>query len=207
MATYIISSGRGNGFYTLREEWTEVRGEWVWEKSRHIATLARDWEKAVEKAKTYITKGDRLLGSKFDLNEWGEADIEKFVYEPSPEEVERRRLAKIEAEKREQEYQEQKAKEKAIWEKAEPVPVTDERVEFCGVIEKTYSKESEWGTQYRLFFVDDRGFKLNGGLGKAFDGLWNKEGTRVKFTAKVKPSDHDIKFGFYSRPTKVEVLD
>ena len=69
-----------------------------------------------------------------------------------------------------------------------------------------------------MFFVDDRGFKLNGSVGKAFEEKYDfdedgdyrtrtlDEGTRVSFVAKVTPSDDDPKFGFFKRPNQVVLL-
>jgi len=65
-----------------------------------------------------------------------------------------------------------------------------------------------------MFFVDDRGFKLNGTLIKEtfIDDEGDEEvrfvddNVRVSFVAKVTPSDDDPKFGFIKRPNKVEVL-
>ena len=65
-----------------------------------------------------------------------------------------------------------------------------------------------------MFFIDDRGFKLNGSAIKETyideDGdeevRFFEDEARVSFVAKVTPSDDDPKFGFFKRPNKVEVL-
>mgnify|MGYP001190719078 CR=1 FL=1 len=220
---YYISVGQGNGMYTLREEYVVKTNYGLDVKHNYIRNLSRDWSKAITKAKEIVGDSDLFVGDEAHLNEWGDAD--KYHFQPytiSKEESERREAEAKAKAKDKAEAEAERAKEQRImqeaYDKAEPIPVTDERIKFTGVIEKTYFKDSQWGGSIRMFFVDDRGFKLNGSVGKAFvekydydeDGDYRTrtlaEGTRVSFVAKVTPSDDDPKFGFIKRPNKVEVL-
>ena len=215
---FYISVGQGNGMYTLREEYVIKTNHGLDVKHHYIKNLSRDWNKAVRKAKEFVGDKDLHIGSESDLNEWGEAykyDFKEYII--SEEEIQRREaLAKQKLKEKEERLEELRLEQEA-YDKAEPIPVTDDRIKFTGIIEQTYSKTTEWGIQFRMFFIDDRGFKLNGSMGKAFEEKYDfdedgdyctrllQEGTRVSFMASVKPSA-DPKFGFFKRPTKVELI-
>ena len=222
---FYISSGFGNGMYTLREHGYIPTNYGVKEEDRYVKNLARDYDKAVAKAEQhmidYVGDRDKLeLGKKWDLAKWGEAEKPDRWEAPelTPEEIAKREAeAKAKAEKKaiaDAEWAEIKRQEQEVYDKADPVPVTDERIKFTGVIEKTYHKDNQWGGQWRMFFIDDRGFKLNGSAIKETyideDGdeevRFFEDEARVSFVAKVTPSDDDPKFGFFKRPNKVEVL-
>jgi|TARA_R110000751_G_scaffold245730_1_gene345723 hypothetical protein len=87
---------------------------------------------------------------------------------------------------------------------AEPVPVTDARIQFTGEVIKTTYKEHylpngmEVGSQ-KCTLKDDRGFVVWG-------GNIGEKGDKVSFMATVVVSDNDPKFGFYKRPTKIQIL-
>jgi hypothetical protein len=55
----------------------------------------------------------------------------------------------------------------------------------------------------KMLVVTDTGWKVWGTMPAALDV---DRGARVRFTATVKPSDDDPHFGFFSRPTKAQVL-
>jgi len=231
MNTYFISSGFGNGMFTLRERYLVNTGFALEEKDEYVKNLSRDYDKAVAKAKEWVSdKGKLEVGKVWDLTKWGEAEKDWRYTAPelSAEEIAKReadaKAEEIKKAKEEAEYQEVLRQRQEAYDKAEPVPVTDERIQFTGVIEKTYHKDNQWGGQWRMFFVDDRGFKLNGALIKApyiiqrtgkqeiiNEGTEDEfkrtldcsEGDRVSFVAKVTPSDDDPKFGFFKRPTQV----
>jgi hypothetical protein len=215
---FYISVGQGNGMYTLREEYVVKTNYGLDVKHHYIRNLSRDWNKAIAKAKEIVGDNDLFVGDESHLNEWGDAD--KYYFEPytiSKEESERREIIAKQKAKAKAERIEELRLEQEAYDKAKPIPVTDNRIKFTGIIEKTYSKTTEWGIQFKMFFVDDRGFKLNGSMGKAFEEKYDfdedgdyrtrllQEGTRVSFMASVKPSA-DPKFGFFKRPTKVELL-
>jgi hypothetical protein len=216
---YYISVGQGNGMYTLREEYVVKTNYGLDVKHNYIRNLSRDWSKAITKAKEIVGDSDLFVGDESHLNEWGDAD--KYHFQPytiSKEESERREAEAKAKAKDKAEAEAERAKEQRImqeaYDKAEPVPVTDKRIKFTGVIETTYFKESQWGGSTKMFFVDDRGFKLNcTAIKETFiDDEGDEEvrfvddNVRVSFVAKVTPSDDDPKFGFIKRPNNVEVL-
>ena len=222
---YYISSGFGNGMYTLRVHSLIPTNYGINEEDRYVKNLSRDYDKAVAKAKEFVGDKDKLEISKaWVLEKWGEAEKNYRYVAPelTPEEIAKREAeaeakAKEEAEREAERLEVLRLRQEA-YDKAEAVPVTNERIKFTGVIEKTYFKDSQWGGSTRMFFVDDRGFKLNGSVGKVFEEKYDfdedgdyrtrtlNEGTRVSFVAKVQPSDDDPKFGFFKRPNQVEVL-
>lgn len=56
----------------------------------------------------------------------------------------------------------------------------------------------------KMLVRDDRGFKVYGTMPANLDAA---PGDRVTFTANLKPSNDDPKFGFLSRPTKAGKID
>lgn len=221
---FYISSGFGNGMFTLREHSLIHTNYGIKEDDRYIKNLARDYDKAVIKARQFVdSMGEYAVldeGKAWDLEKWGEAEKPNRWEAPvlSPKEI-----AKIEADKEAKEkakaeaqaerLEDERLKQEA-YDKAEPVPVTDKRIKFTGVIEKTYFTHNQWGGLTKMFFVDDRGFKLNGTAIK--ETFLDDEGdevtqyvdndVKVSFIAKVVPSDDDPKFGFIKRPNNVEVM-
>lgn len=95
-----------------------------------------------------------------------------------------------------------------VWEEektnAEPVPVTDERIQFTGEVIKTTFKDyvlpngMETSSQ-KCTVKDDRGFVVWG-------GDVGEKGDKVTFMATVTVSDNDPKFGFFKRPTKIQQI-
>jgi len=87
---------------------------------------------------------------------------------------------------------------------AEPVPVTDERIQFTGEVIKTTFKDyvlpngMETSSQ-KCTVKDDRGFVVWG-------GDVGEKGDKVTFMATVTVSDNDPKFGFFKRPTKIQQI-
>ena len=76
---FYISSGFGNGMYTLREHNYIPTNYGFNEKDSYVKNLARDYDKAVAKAEQhmidYVGDRDKLeLGKKWDLAKWGEAE-------------------------------------------------------------------------------------------------------------------------------------
>lgn len=89
---------------------------------------------------------------------------------------------------------------------AESVPDTAERIKITGVIVgfKPVPAFQPWQPDVlKAIVLDDRGFKVYGTCAMAFPN----KGERVEFMAKVERSRDDRLFGFYSRPTKVKVLE
>lgn len=83
-----------------------------------------------------------------------------------------------------------------------PDELTDGRHRFEGVVLGSKWAENAWGGSLKLLIRDNRGFKV---WGSAPDECIEFKGAHVAFTARVKPSDDDPCFGFYSRPTKWDV--
>ena len=93
------------------------------------------------------------------------------------------------------------AEEKA---NAEPVPVTDERIQFTGEVIKTTFKDyvlpnGMQTSSQKCTVKDDRGFVVWG-------GDVGEKGDRITFMATVTVSDKDPKFGFFKRPTKIQQI-
>lgn len=100
-----------------------------------------------------------------------------------------------------------------------PVPVTDDRVRVEGTILSTKEVDGFYGSTTKCLIqvpTDGGAFKLWGTLPqKATDAQWDHErehgewpeikGAKIAFTARLEPSRDDEAFGFYKRPTKVEV--
>jgi len=84
-----------------------------------------------------------------------------------------------------------------------PVPVTDKRVQVVGTVQSVKAVENEYGMTLKMVVAADEGYRLWGTVPSSVDV---EAGDRVQFMAKVQPSRDDATFGFYSRPTKAEVL-
>lgn len=75
------------------------------------------------------------------------------------------------------------------------------RVTVEGTVATTKEVTSQWGTSTKCLIVSDEGWKCWGSLPKGAD-----KGDKVRFSATVEAKADDPLFGFYSRPTKVEIL-
>ena len=126
-----ISTGEDNIMYTLKSrriDWTKVEGVLKpFVRTEYLGNLSTDYEKAVAKAKEQA--GDNLLileGAK-DTNEWGSGAAYKAIPQDN--------TAWLEDQKqREKELEEAERIDRETWEKAQPVPVTNSRVKFTGVV-------------------------------------------------------------------------
>ncbi|QDF14241.1 ssDNA binding protein [Microbacterium phage IAmGroot] len=76
------------------------------------------------------------------------------------------------------------------------------RVVIEGVVLAKKLQESAYGSTFKLLIEGD-GWKVWGTEPRAIDA---HKGDRVRLTATVEASADDAAFGFYSRPTKAEVL-
>jgi len=85
---------------------------------------------------------------------------------------------------------------------AEPVPVTDKRIVIEGEVVSTKVVDGGFGTVIKCQIKTAAGWRCWGT--RPLPDL--KRGDKVRFIARLKPSDDDPKFGFFSRPTKAEVL-
>lgn len=93
---------------------------------------------------------------------------------------------------------------------AESVPEGRQRI--TGRIISTKTSDGPYGAIPKMLVEDDRGFRVFGTTpNEVFRAVNNTMtpiiGLRVTFTATVEPSKDDRTFGFYKRPTRVEVLN
>jgi hypothetical protein len=82
-------------------------------------------------------------------------------------------------------------------------PVVEGRITITGEVVRLYSRESDYGVQFKMIVLDDRGFKVCGTQPASLDV---NEGDRVEFVATVEASPSDNTFGFYKRPSKAQAL-
>lgn len=79
-----------------------------------------------------------------------------------------------------------------------------------GTITKAKVVEGYYGRQTKIFVKDNKGYTVYGTCPKKVANsvqlLDDLEGTQVKFLARVTRANGEQFFGFYERPTKVEVL-
>lgn len=85
----------------------------------------------------------------------------------------------------------------------------DGRATFTGTIIAIYQRETMYGIVDKMIFEDDRGFKLTGTAPRA---LWNDDdrnpkGCEIQFDAALTISDDDPSFGFFKRPTKIQITN
>ena len=83
---------------------------------------------------------------------------------------------------------------------AQPVPVTEDRIKIVGQIVSV--RPGEFGT--RIIVKTDAGWVAMGSKPSSIDA---ERGKRIEFAAKIKVSDRDPKFGFFSRPTQARILE
>lgn len=86
-----------------------------------------------------------------------------------------------------------------------PVPVTEARIVVTGEVISVKEQFNAYGSTIKMLVRDDQGFKVWGTMPSSIMGE-QCTGKRVTFTARVTPSDNDETFGFFSRPTKAELV-
>lgn len=88
---------------------------------------------------------------------------------------------------------------------AKPVPVGKVVIEGEVLVVKAQANDFDpWGGSVLKMLVAGDGWKVWGTVPRAIDGV--DKGARVRFTATVKAKDGEPSFGYYSRPSKAEVL-
>ncbi len=97
-------------------------------------------------------------------------------------------------------YEQQRVAEAAA---ADPVPVTDARINITGEILCIKSQDSFYGTVLKMLVRAPQGFKVWGSYPMSLDA---NKGDTISFIAKVDVSDKDDKFGFFKRPTKAIIV-
>ena len=96
----------------------------------------------------------------------------------------------------------ERAKQKAE-QAANAKPVIEGTVAVTGTVLCTKVKENQYGLQYKMLVLDDRGFKVWGTNPVALDAA---KGDKVSFVATIEKSPDDECFGFFKRPRKAELL-
>lgn len=86
-----------------------------------------------------------------------------------------------------------------------PVPVTEERIRITGTVLGLKEVEGYMGGyDLKMVFAMDRG---DGTICKLWGKALASKGDTVSFMARVEPSNDDPTFGFFKRPTKIEVTE
>ncbi len=82
------------------------------------------------------------------------------------------------------------------------------RVVITGTVTATWTKETDFGVQFKMRITSDEGWTVAGTVPSKLDGtLEEMRGRRVTLTATVEPSRDDRTHGWYSRPTKAVWID
>ena len=81
------------------------------------------------------------------------------------------------------------------------------KMQVAGTILCDRVDETQWGTTHKMLVETEEGYRLWGSV-PAYVYVYGTpmRGTRLTFTATIEPSEKDPVFGFYKRPSKVEVL-
>jgi hypothetical protein len=170
--------------------------DWDWKRGEAEAAKAIEWVKSSDDSSDYMYNL-RLAVNRLDVHPRTEGLLASL---PTAYQRHTGLLAERAA---------RKAREDELKANATPVPITSERITITGTVVGTKVVESyQFGTSYKLIVLDDRGFKVFGSCPKALPGrLTDQLGKRITFQAKVERSTDDELFGFYSRPTRIEVLE
>lgn len=92
------------------------------------------------------------------------------------------------------------------------VPSTEERMTLVGQIQKIKIVEHQFGFTWKMILLSDSGYKLYGSIPTKLleDFNYNKsklEGLQISFDATVEQSERDKYFGFFKRPTKLNIIN
>jgi hypothetical protein len=74
-----------------------------------------------------------------------------------------------------------------------------------GMVVSTKLIDSQYGPQMKMLVEEPDGNRLYGSVPSRLKVKVSK-GAKVGFTARIKPSDDDPHFGFFSRPTNAQLL-
>lgn len=86
---------------------------------------------------------------------------------------------------------------------AEVAPLAEGRYEITGEVVSTKWVDNDFGGTLKMLVKMEDGNKVYGSVPSAINV---ERGDKVTFTAKVERSDNDEHFGFFSRPTRAEVI-
>ena len=199
---YILTTGRSESsskvMYTLRKyELTWIKTEAGLEPrktSYHVQNLSTNYIAAIEKAKQIAGDVKLEIEPKQDTTAWGEGSVDskqdsKYLSKLAIQDIKKSFLSQ---------YQELPY--------IHVVPNTEDRISLEGKIVSTKFVDNDFGGSMKMLFEDNRGFRLWGALPKILnDNKSNLDNMSIRFFAQVQVSDNDKCFGFYKRPTKVEV--
>jgi hypothetical protein len=85
------------------------------------------------------------------------------------------------------------------------VPVSGDRLAIEGTVRTLKEQENCFGVVVKMLVEHVDGWKVWGTVPAAIEPDV-EPGTVVRFIAKIKPSDTDVAFGFFSRPSKPEIV-
>ena len=86
----------------------------------------------------------------------------------------------------------------------EPPDCPKGKLQITGEIIKLDEAASNWGSRNVMIVRDNRGFEVYGTVPKSLGKV--ECGDQVTFYAMLTQSRRSVKFGFFSKPTKAEVL-
>jgi hypothetical protein len=200
---YFLTTGRTessiNVMYTLRKSkltWIKTEAGLEPRKtSYHVQNLSTNYITAIEKARLIAGDVKLKITPKQDTRSWGEGSLDsnqdsKYLSKLAIEDIKKSFLSQ---------YQELPY--------IQVVPNTEDRISLEGKIVSTKFVDNDFGGSTKMLFEDDRGFRLWGALPKILnDNESDLNNMSIRFIAQVKVSDNDKCFGFYKRPTKIEVI-
>lgn len=200
---YFLTTGRtessSNVMYTLRKSkltWIETEaGLEPRTTSYHVQNLSTNYVSAIEKARQIAGDVQLKIEPKQDTRSWGEGTFDlnkesKYLKELEIQNIQKTFLSQY----KELPY-------------IQVVPNTEDRISFEGKIISTKFEDNQYGGSIKMIFEDNRGFRLRGTLPKILNDIESDlKNLSIRFFAQVKISDNDKSFGFYKRPTKVEVI-
>lgn len=91
------------------------------------------------------------------------------------------------------------------------------RIEVLGTVVSVKEKDTQFGYTLKMLVESTSGFRVWGSVPSSLKCLLFSEGgeltqrtvkrgDKIKFSATVSPSDEDKKFGFFSKPTKANII-
>ena len=200
---YFLTTGRtessSNVMYTLRKSkltWIETEaGLEPRTTSYHVQNLSTNYVSAIEKARQIAGDVQLKIEPKQDTRSWGEGTFDSNKESKYLKELEIQNIQKT--------FLSQYIELPYI----QVVPNTEDRISFEGKIISTKFEDNQYGGSIKMIFEDNRGFRLRGTLPKILNDVESDlKNLSIRFFAQVKISDNDKSFGFYKRPTKVEVI-
>ena len=218
---YAISSGDKNGFYCLYSLVEGIGFNGKYEYWTHLKNLSTDKERAIQKARDFISIPNYDFDVNFNLDDWG-----------TNEKEEKFKACRNDDNSHVISYYEDKE-----FIKSTDFSFSDDKQTFTGKIILTYWKENPLNEYYtpinKMWFLDDRGFVLNltvpkklddnilstyndgevlgnalinehyKGVRFSFDAILNEDTYTQDFTLEHENCSQGLKCAFVKRPTKI----